>query len=172
MFDKEKNGYKKTAVEYYIKRLDDDFQEILKGQAERFENVTSKIATLAKDLNEYSQVVPQYKSEIDSLKERLQNIREAAEFASEERYLSRNDIEVVLANFIAQVLKETDKIDELKIQGPKVMRSGGDFFEELAGNKEIKLDDALKGFDFYDNNPYKTSAERKLAKIEAKKRKK
>ena len=179
MFDVEKNGYKKSEVDYYIKRLDDDFQKILGKSEERLETVKRNITSLAVELNEYSQVVPQYKSEIESLRERLDNIRNWANKTSEQRYLKEKDTEILLANLITQVLGETDNISELKLVDPPKhdnsasgkLLQGEDFFEILATNREMKLDEALSGFDFFDNNPLRQKAEKKLKRIEAKKRK-
>jgi uncharacterized coiled-coil protein SlyX len=176
MFDTERNGYNRREVDYYITRLEDDFQNIIKGHTERLANVKRNVTELASDLNEYSQVVPQYKSEIESLRERLTNIQEFANTASSARYLQGAQPEVLLANLIAQILTESSAMSELKPVEPAVSAhasgiSGDDFFEILAGSKELKLDEALSGFDFFDNNPYKSKAEKRLKKIEAKRAK-
>ena len=178
MFEAEKNGYKRSEVDHYIKRLDDDFQKILGRSEERLENVKHNIAALTVELNEYSQVVPQYKSEIESLRERLNNIRKWANNASEARYLKK-DVDAILASFITQSLAETDKLDELKPLDSQITQASGetrmlkpdDFFEVLATNKNLKLDEALSGFDFFDNNPFRQKAEKRLKKIENKRNK-
>ena len=180
MFEVEKNGYKRSEVDFYIRRLDDDFQKILGKSEERLENVKNNIAALTVELNEYSQVVPQYKSEIESLRERLLNIRRWANNASEARYL-KQDVDAILAGLVTQVLAETDKLEELKpviaaqTEGETTVNvrplNPDDFFEILATNKNLKLDEALSGFDFFDNNPFRQKAEKKLKKIEAKKNK-
>jgi len=173
MFEQEKNGYKRSEVDHYIKRLDDDFQNILKSHTERLEDVKRNIADIAKELNTFNAVVPKYKSEIDSMRERLENIRGWAAAASKARYIKNTDLEALLANFITQVLVESDKIHELKpvVASEKKQINNDDFFEILATSKDIKLEDALEGFDFYDNNPYKEKAEKNLAKINKKKKK-
>ena len=175
MFEFEKNGYKKSEVDYYIRRLDDDFQAILGRNSERLENVKRNISELAIELDNYTQVVPQYKSEIESLRERLENIRGIAEKSSQARYLSKKevDLEAVLANLITKILEETGDLHELKIieASAKKQIDNDDFFEILASSRDIRLDDALSGFDFFDNNPYKERAEKTLKKIEAKKNK-
>jgi len=171
MFEEEKYGYKKSEVDYYIRRLDEDYQQILKSQADRLENVKRNITELATEISEYSQVVPTYKTEIESLRERLKNIRKWVENASKARFEPKPDYDVILANLINHLLGESDNIHELKlVEAPKLSSiDGADFFEILASNREVKLEDALTGFDFFDNNPYKKSAEKRLAKIEKKK---
>jgi len=173
MFEEEKNGYNKSEVDYYIKRLDDDFQQILKSHTDRLENVKSNISDLATKINEYSQVVPKYKSEIESLRERLQNIRSWVEDASKKRFIHKTDKDALLAILITQILTESDNISELKLVEPANLKpiDGTDFFEVLASNRDIKLDEALEGFDFFDDNPHRKAAEKTLAKIEKKKNK-
>ena len=131
----------------YIGRLEEAFQRIMSG---------------------YREVVPQYKSDIESLKERLINIREFANVASKARYLKDAQPEIILANLITKILAESDEIDKLK--PVRSMCEETDFFEVLAGTKELKLDEALSGFEFFDNNPYRIKAEKRLAKMKAKKR--
>jgi len=139
----------------YTKRLEEAFTRIMTG---------------------YREVVPQYKSDIESLRERLVNIREFANRASSARYLKDAKPEVLLANLIAQVLAEADEMDKLKPVGSaKVLeeaRKAENFLEVLAGSKELELDEALSGFEFFDNNPYRMKAEKRLAKIKSKKSKK
>ena len=160
MFEVEKNGYKRKEVDYYIERLEVDFRTIIK-------NNTEKIEHIKRNLSEITQTVPQYKTEIESLKERLVNIRDCANRASEARYLKDAESEVLLANLIMQVLEETSDMEKLK---PMVtVIDENDFFEILASTKELKLNEALEGFEFFDNNPYKEKAEKKLAKIQARK---
>jgi len=139
----------------YTKRLEDAFKRIMTG---------------------YAGVVPQYKSDIESLRERLINIREFANRASSVRYLKDAKPEVILANLITQILSEADEMDKLKPVRPVCSaadeKKAEDFFEVLAGSRELKLDEALSGFEFFDNNPYRVKAEKRLAKIESKKNKK
>jgi len=191
IFEQEKHGYKKSEVDYYIRRLDEDFQTIMRGQAKRFSQMNENIGELkeevrelSKELNEYDQVFPEFKSEFESLRERLQNIRQFANQASECRYLATNDPEIILANLIMQTLEESSNIEKLKpIKSPKRGKRGTateeeetqettdiDFFELLATSKELKLDEALEGFEFFDNNPFKKGAEKKLKKIDKKKK--
>jgi len=173
MFENEPNGYKKTEVDHFIKRLDDDFQAILKSHNDSLNNVKRNISNLAREIGEFSQAIPQYKSEIDSLRERLENIRGWAEAASKTRYLPGTDVDAVLANFITQVLLESDRIHELKPIKPVKHEpmDSDELFEVLSSTRDLKLEDAFTGFDFYDNNPYKQSAEKTLAKINKKKQK-
>ena len=190
IFEKEKNGYKKSEVDYYIRRLDEDFQTIMRGQSKRFQSMQTNIGELRTEiqglnleLKQYDEVFPEFKSEIESLRERLQNIRQYANSASEARYLASNDPEIILANLIMQTLEESSNLEALKpIKTPKKKKrastegnpdeiSDVDFFELLASSKELKLDEALAGFEFFDNNPFKKNAEKKLQKIDKKKRK-
>jgi len=138
----------------YTKRLEEAFKRIMTG---------------------YREVVPQYKSDIESLRERLVNIREFANRASSARYLKDAQAEVILANLITQVLSEVAEMNVLKPVKPAKIAEGRkaeDFFEVLAGTKELQLDEALSGFEFFDNNPYRMKAEKRLAKIKSKKGKK
>jgi len=139
----------------YTKRLEEAFSRIMTG---------------------YREVVPQYKSDIESLRERLINIREFANRASSSRYLKDAQAEVILANLITQILTEADEMDKLKpvkpINSAAEARRAENFLEVLAGTKELKLDEALSGFEFFDNNPYRMKAEKRLARIKSKKSKK
>ena len=138
----------------YTKRLEEAFTRIMTG---------------------YREVVPQYKSDIESLRERLINIREYANRASTARYMKDAQSEVILANLITKILAEADEMDKLKPVKPTSAaeaRSAEDFLEELASSRELKLDEALSGFEFFDNNPYRMKAEKRLAKIKSKKSKK
>jgi len=173
MFENEPNGYKRSEVDYYLKQLDNDFNAIIKSHSDRLENVKHNIADLAREITEYTQVIPQYKNINESLRERLENIRGWAESASKARYLPNNDPDAVLANLISQILNESDNIDELKPVIPKKQKlvDSDELFEVLASSRDIKMEDAFRGFDFYDNNPYRASAEKRLANIEKKKQK-
>jgi len=108
----------------------------------------------------YREVVPQYKS----LHERLHNIREFANYASRARYLKNAQPEAILANLIMQILSESDETVK------DLPRHEQDFFEILAGTKELKLEEALSGFEFFDNNPYRINAEKRLEKIKGKRK--
>ena len=144
-----------TKDKDYTKRLEDAFKRIMQG---------------------YGNVVPQYKSDIESLRERLVNIRDFANRASSARYLKDAQPEVILANLITQILSEADEMDKLKPVKPASPAIGDrrakDFFEVLAGSKELQLDEALSGFEFFDNNPFRIKAEKRLARIKSKKGKK
>lgn len=121
------------------------------------------------EISTYSSVIPQYKSENDSLRERLLNVRDWAEAASKARYLPGTDPDAVLANLIAQILVESDKIDELKpvVSEPEKNKdASNDLFELLTYSRGVAMDEAFQGFDFFDNNPYKKQAEKKIAKIQ------
>jgi len=118
-------------------------------------------------------VIPQYKNEIDSLRERIANIRGWAEAASKIRYMPGTDADAVLANLITQVLLESDKLDELKpiIQKePDTKTASEDLYQLLTASRSVAMDEAFQGFEFYDNNPYKKIAEKKIAKIQKRKK--
>ena len=143
-------------------------------QIEQENNYTKRLEEAFERIMEGCRDVPQFKTDIESLRERLINICNFANRASSDRYLKNAQPEVILANLITQILSEADKIDELK--PANTSDDDGikqeDFFEVLAGTKELKLDEALSGFEFFDNNPYRIKAERKLAKLKSKKDKK
>jgi len=124
-----------------------------------------------KEISMMSNIIPQYKSENESLRERLLNIRSWAEVASKIRYMPDTDADAVLANLITQILIETDKLDELKpiVKEPDIKAVSDELFQMLSNSRNVELDEALSGFDFYDNNPLKKSAEKKIAKIKKKK---
>lgn len=143
-----------TKDKDYTKRLEDAFKRIMEGY----------------------HVVPQYKSDIESLRERLVNIRDFANRASSARYLKDAKPEVILANLITQVLSEADEMDKPKpVRQTRLYDSAKkaeDFFEVLAGSKELELDQALSGFEFFDNNPYRVKAEKRLEKLKKSKNRK
>ena len=129
-------------MDYFIRRFDEDFSTMVKTKPE------SKVIQMKH--------VPL--SEV--LQRRINRIREFTDQASKERYLAKNDSEVILANLIMQILCETEK---------EFGAYEGDFFDTLATtNKETVLDEVLVGFEFYDNNPYREEAERNLEKIKRK----
>jgi hypothetical protein len=141
-----------NAENRYLKRFEQEFKNIVK------------------EIGLLSMVVPEYKNENDSLRERIENIREWAEVASKIRYLPDADTDAVLANLITQILIETDNLDQLKpiTKMPDLKSVEGDLFSILATTKNIEMDEAFCGFDFYENNPYKKSAEKKIAKMKKK----
>jgi hypothetical protein len=124
----------------------------------------------------YSSVIPQFKDENQSLRERIVNMRGWAEAASKVRYMPDADIDAVLANLITQILLESDKIDELKpvVQNvpniPDIKTKSDELFQMLSHTRNVAMDDAFQGFDFYENNPLKKKAEKKIAKIQKRKK--
>jgi len=98
----------------YTKRLEDAFRRIMDNYGDAPQST-------------------QFKSDIESLRERLINICNYANTASRERYLKGARAEVILANLITKILSEADKIDELKPLKPANTDDGGivqeDFFE-------------------------------------------
>ena len=138
----------------YLKRFEAEFNKIL-----------NEITVL-------SESIPQYKSENESLRERIQNMRRWAEAASKIRYLKGTDHEAVLANLITHILRESDNLDELKpivSQEVDIKATSDELFQLLTTSRNVAMEEAFRGFDFYDNNPYKEVAEKKIAKINKKK---
>ncbi|MCL2846391.1 MAG: hypothetical protein FWE38_01750 [Firmicutes bacterium] len=95
------------------------------------------------------------------LMQRLYNIRNHTTAASQARYMATHDSEVILANLIVQVLTETDGEEG----------AGDAAIDLMATTKSVDLEEALAGFDFYEENPYRKQAEKRLAKLERKRRK-
>jgi len=150
----------------YLKRLEEDFQRIKKNFA-----AVNWQEQGREQVQEQEQIreIPQRNAEIESYKKRFSALRKCANRTSSARYLKGAQSEVLLANLITQVLAVTD--DSRDVEFSEANNHDPDFFEVLASTKELKLDKALEGFEFFDNNPFKTKAERKLAKIQAKKEK-
>ena len=150
-----------TREDEYLKRFEDEF------------------ARIRDEVNMYSDVLPRYKSENESLRERLRNIRTWVEDASKMRYLPSDitidannmpteaDAEAVLASLVTNILLETDNLDELKptFQHEKIKTVSDTLYELLGKRNNIEIDEAFQGFDFYEDNPYKKAAEKKIAKL-------
>jgi len=131
-------------MDYFIRRFDEDFLTLTKQKTD------SKIIQMAH--------IPLH----EVYKRRLDKIREYTNQASRERYLAKDESEVILANLIMKVLMETEQ---------EFGSETDDFFDELASSKDAELDEILSGFEFYDNNPFREIAERRLEKIKRKKNK-
>jgi len=146
-----------------LEKMTSDENRYLKRFEMEFRSIIDEIGALQTAL-------PQYKTAVESLRERLDNIRGWVEVASKIRYMQDADPDAVLANLIAQILIETDDLDKLKpvVKEPDLETTSNDLFKLLGKSNSIDLDDAMSGFDFYDNNPYKKSAEKKIAKIKRK----
>jgi hypothetical protein len=144
-----------SAVEdRFLKRFEAEFNRIME------------------EISVYSSIVPQYKTENESLRERLENIRAWAEEASKARYMQNTDTDAVLANLVTNILAESGDLDKLKpkVQKPDIKAASDELFQLLSTAQHCNLDEAMKGFDFYDNNPLKKQAEKKIAKIKKKKK--
>lgn len=104
------------------------------------------------------------------LQEKLDRILTATNNASRERYLSNNDHEAILARLIMQIYSVTEDEDEGcpacsdESEG-EVFHKSDSFFEILTSARETELEKVLSGFDFYENNPYREMAERRLEKL-------
>jgi len=145
-----------TDENRYLKRFEAEFRAIMQ------------------EVSMYTSVIPQYKSENESLRERLCNIREWVEAASKIRYMSGTDSDAVLANLIANVLPECTDLQELKPTTPKepdIKSASEELFNMLVNSRNVAMDEAFEGFEFFENNPYKKVAEKKIAKIQKRKKK-
>ena len=135
----------------------------------RFEAEFRKIMD---EINTYSSVIPQYKTENESLRERIDNIRAWAEAASKLRYLPDSDPDAVLANLITHILAESDNLSELKpVTAPtkkELKDASNELFQMLSNGRKVELNEAFEGFDFFEQNPYKKAAEKKIAKCKRK----
>jgi len=98
-------------------------------------------------------------SNAGSLEERIDNIRRATNLASQARYLATQDPEVILANLIMQILEETE--------GQTGSSESRTILDDILLSPR-KLEEVLPGFEFYDNNPYRAKAEKRLEKIRRK----
>lgn len=90
----------------------------------------------------------------------LQKISDVTNRISSERFNPNANMDVLLADLIDSILQILNG-----------SAAEDDFFRLLNEERTVKLDDALTEFDFYRDNPYKSKAEKYLAKIEAKKNK-
>jgi hypothetical protein len=99
------------------------------------------------------------------LREHLANIRGWAEAAENIRAMQDADVGAVLDNLIAQIKIETDKIGDAR----QVAAEKKDELTQLLSKaRNVEITEAFEGFDFYDNNPLKRKAEKKIAKLERK----
>ena len=135
----------------------------------RFE---SEYNSIIEEIRTLSDVIPQYKSENESLRERLTNIKKWAHAASKSRYTD-SDADAVLADLISKVLQECDDLEKLKpvIKQAEQKTASDELFNILSRANAVAMEDAMSGFDFYENNPYKKTAEKKIAKMKKKAKK-
>ena len=141
-------GYARQA-EYYIQRFDQDWAEIC-GEVKGVTNCRTS-------LHEHTD----NPSDSDEVYDKLGKIRDFTNQASQARYLATHDSEVILANLIMQILNQTDG------EGCDDIVEHFNFWEN---SKDLKLEEALVGFEFYDNNPHRERAEKMLAKLNRKRR--
>jgi len=136
----------------------------------RFEK---EFRTIMGEIKVIKDVIPQFKTENESLRERIHNIRQWAEVASKVRYQSDANADAVLANLITQILLETDNVEELKpvLKEAVIHHVSDEIFTMLNHAPNQSLEEAMQGFDFYENNPYKKIADKKIKKFEKKKKK-
>ena len=172
-----------AELNHYIRRLDDMFDNIISSNAPlpappqegtayvapapRVSDFAHKnSAHIDVRLNDLRKRVAQIdcalQIELNDLRARLYAVRDMANAASQSRYLATQTHEVILANLIMQVLNETN------LESSPQDDENSFFFDVLASSKELKLEEALEGFEFYDNNPYKEKAEKYLARIKRK----
>jgi hypothetical protein len=148
--------------------LEKDENRYLKRFEAEFNKILGEISMLSASL-------PQYKTENESLRERICNIRGWAEAASKIRYMKKTDHEAVLANLITHILQESDDLDKLKPITPpqvEIKSTSDELFKLLAQSRNVSMDEAFKGFDFYDNNPYDVYIGNGSVKVRKKRRKK
>jgi len=148
-------GNGNTDADRYLRRFEQEFR-----------NIMNEVST-------YTAIIPQYKSENDSLRERLENIRGWIEAASKMRYLPGTDADAVLANLITNVMPECNAIEELKPVVPKepdIKSASDELFSMLVNSRGVDMDEAFEGFDFFENNPHRKAAEKKIAKMNKRKR--
>jgi len=93
-----------------------------------------------------------------NLSKRLENIKIITNRASRMRYMASQEPEVILATLINQILEEINGVEK-----------ENEFFAELSSTpKDVTLDNILVGFEFYDNNPFRIEAEKRLEKLRRK----
>jgi hypothetical protein len=92
---------------------------------------------------------------------KLDKIYSLAVKISVERYSPNYNPEIALANLLNLILRDEDGKET----------DSDNFFELLNKEHSVELPEALTEFDFYNNNPYRTKAEKILSKIEARKNK-
>jgi len=78
----------------------------------------------------------------------------------------------VLANLITHILAESDNLSELKpVTAPtkkELKDASNELFQMLSNGRKVELNEAFEGFDFFEQNPYKKAAEKKIAKCKRK----
>ena len=94
------------------------------------------------------------------VQERLDKILEATNQASRERYLN-SDHEAILARLIMTIYG-TEK--ELPVPAVEYHKSDS-FFEILTNSRKDEVEEVFSHFDFYNQNPYREIAQRRLDKI-------
>ena len=100
-----------------------------------------------------------------ALQEQIDAITAATNLASKERYLTSNDHEAILARLIMQIYSATNTFDKVENESAEVFQKSESFFEILTNSKETDLEKIFDGFEFYENNPYREIAEKRLAKL-------
>ncbi|MCL2569817.1 MAG: hypothetical protein FWE16_01255 [Firmicutes bacterium] len=127
----------------YKSKLEGTYEDLFADPAERVQKPTqTRIATGTSDA------------------EKLENIRDYTNNASQARYLATHPAEIILANLIMQILSE--------IEGEQM---DDNVIKTLYHEKSVDLEEALEAFEFYHDNPYKEMAQRRLEKIERKRKK-
>ena len=131
--------------------------EILRKFDEEFSSIIKQTVTIKTEVFDSKNAA--------DLQEKLDKIIAATNSASKERYLSSNDHEAILARLIMQVYSAVDnkeKVDD------EVFQKSESFFEILTNSREVELERVFSDFDFYQDNPYREIAERRLAKLQKK----
>jgi hypothetical protein len=118
-------------------------QKYLKRFEIEFRSIIDEITTL-------SSAIPQFKDENAMLRDRINNIKKICLGVD-------NPDETIL-----KIFRETKNI---------VKPTQNTELDKILSQTPVDLDEAMRGFDFYDNNPYKSKAEKKIAKIKKRNKK-
>ena len=137
--------------------MNERLSDILSRFDEGFSTITKQTVTVT------TQVFPN--ASAMALQEQIDSITAATDVASKERYLTSNDHEAILARLIMQIYAATNKFDQVANESDEVFQKSESFFEILTNSKETDLEKIFDGFEFYENNPYREIAEKRLAKI-------
>ena len=95
------------------------------------------------------------------VQERLDKILEATNLASRERYLN-SDHEAILARLIMSIYGTEENAAQPDTEEYHKSES---FFEILTNARKDEVEEVFSAFDFYNQNPYREIAQRRLDKI-------
>ena len=144
-----------------IERLDHEYELILRDFSKSTSEPSEEIFHVS-EIGVFTGVKPQAIIP-QSNPDQISLIKEFVGEASRARYLNTADPEAILANLIAQLLSALNPQHDCT-------KNQKDFLSVLATQETAPLDSSLKGFEFYENNPYRTKAEKRLAKLKKKRK--